>query len=295
MIKRTLYFSNPARLRVKDNQLLIIREEQQDVSVPIEDLGFIVLDHYSITISHQTLAELLNHNVAIITTNKKHMPAGLMLPMAGNIEQGESLRAQINASIPLKKRLWQQTVRAKIKNQANLLDRIGCKEHALRSMINQVLSDDSTNQEAAAAKMYWQLLFNPEKFHRHREGQPPNNLLNYGYAILRSVIAKALCGTGLLPQLGIHHCNRYDPFPLADDIMEPYRPFIDEIVLQIFHDGEDVSELNPELKKRLLEIPAIGVMMKGEVKPLHLAAARTAASLKRCFEEEDKNIIYPVL
>ena len=295
MIKRTLYFSTPARLRVKNRQLRIIRDDKDEATIPIEDIGFVILDHYGVTISHHTLAELLDANVAVITTDETHMPVGMFLHLEGNKEQGGSFRAQLEASLPLKKQLWQQTIKAKIRNQGTLLDQIGVTGHPLRSMAKNVLSDDSSNQEAAAAKTYWKLLFDPVHFKRHRYGKPPNNLLNYGYAILRGIITRSLCGTGLLPVIGIHHRNRYNAYPLADDIMEPFRPFVDEIVLNICQEELDISVLTPELKRKLLELPGVGVLMKKEIKPLHLAAARTAASLKRCFTGEAKELVFPVL
>ena len=295
MIKRTLYFGNPARLRAKDRQLRIIREDKSETIIPIEDIGYLILDHYGVTISHHALAELLANNVAVITTDETHMPAGMFLHLEGNKEQGGSFRAQLEASTPLKKQVWQQTIKAKIRNQANLLDQIGVRGHPLRSMIKEVLSDDASNREAAAAKTYWKLLFDPMLFKRHRYGKPPNNLLNYGYAVLRGVITRALSGTGLLPMLGIHHRNRYNAYPLADDIMEPYRPFVDEIVWNLCQEELDLSTLTPELKRKLLELPGVGVLLKKEVKPLHLAAGRTAASLKRCFAGEVKEVIFPVL
>lgn len=293
MIKKTLYFGNPVQLRVKNEQLRIIRETDPEVTIPIEDIGFIVIDHYGITISHHALSALLTNNVAIITTDETHLPVGIFWPLHGNQEQGDSIRAQIESNLSLKKRLWQQTVQAKIKNQAGLLKKIGLNSQPLENFLTQVKSDDATNQEAAAAKVYWQLLFDPIQFRRHRYGKPPNNLLNYGYAILRGVIARAICGTGLLPIPGIHHRNRYNGFPLADDIMEPYRPFVDELVWQLVMDEPEVDVLRPEIKRRLLEVPVLGVQMNQEKKPLHLAAALTAASLKQCFLAQEKKISYP--
>ncbi|HPG41551.1 MAG TPA: type II CRISPR-associated endonuclease Cas1 [bacterium] len=295
MLKRVLYFGNPAQLRVKDLQLRILRPEQDEITAPIEDIGYIILDHYGVTISHHALAELLANNVAVITTDQTHMPAGLFLPLAGNTEQGGSFRAQLEAPDTLKKQLWQQTIKAKIRNQANLLDQVGITGHPLKSMLRYVYSDDSANQEGAAAKAYWQLLFDPVRFRRHRYGEPPNNLFNYGYAILRGVVARALCGAGLLPMLGIHHRNRNNAFPLADDIMEPYRPFVDELVWRMVQDEPEIDDLTPDLKKQLLEIPSLGVTIKGQARPLYLAAAQTAASLKRCYMDEEKTLSYPVL
>ena len=295
MIKKTLYFGNPVRLKLKHNQLRVILEDETEKTIPIEDIGFVIIDHYHAMITHNLLAELLNNNVAVITTNRQHLPTGWFMPLAGNTEQGESFRTQLELAVPAKKRIWQQTVKAKIKNQAGLLDQIGIQGHYLHSLVKDVASDDATNKEAVAAKTYWAHLFAGMGFKRHREGDAPNNLLNFGYAILRGVVARALCGTGLLPMVGVHHRNRYNAFPLADDIMEPYRPFVDEIVWNLSRKYEDLECLTPELKKPLLEIPAIGVSMKGEAKPLHLAAARTASSLKKHMENNKEKIVYPVL
>ncbi|HOX87685.1 MAG TPA: type II CRISPR-associated endonuclease Cas1 [bacterium] len=295
MIKRTVYIGNAASVRVQFEQLRIVQQERES-KVPIEDLGFLILDHYGITLSHGALASLLENNVAVIMTDERHLPLGIFMPLRANKEQSSSFRAQIEAPLPLKKRLWQQTIKAKIKNQAFLLDQIGLEGHPLHSMSEQVLSGDSSNQEAAAAKVYWQLLFEPRHFKRHRDGKPPNNLLNYGYAILRGIVARSLSGTGLLPMLGIHHCNQYNPFPLADDVMEPYRPYVDQIVWELMREEEiDYTALTPEIKQRFLELPSIGVMMNGQAKPLHLATARTAASLKDCLNGEKKMMVYPQL
>ncbi len=295
MIKRTLYFGHAVKIRCKNNQLRIIYKDDTEKTVPLEDIAFMIVDHYSVYISHFTMAEILNHNIALITTDHNHMPAGLFLPLAANTEQSGSIQIQLDCKLTLKKQLWQKTIKSKIKNQSNLLDGIGQSGHPLTSMIKNVRSDDVTNEEAAAAKVYWKLLFDPIHFKRHRYGKPPNNLLNYGYAILRAVIARALCGTGLLPMVGIHHKSRYNPFPLADDIMEPYRPFVDRVVWDISREEIDATTLTTDIKKRLLEIPSLGVEMKAEIKPLYLAAARTAFSLKKCFEKENSNIIYPLL
>lgn len=292
MIKRTLYFSNPTRLRIKDQQLQI-RKEDKTVTIPVEDIGFLILDHYGVTISHAALAELLQNNVAIVTTDMNHMPAGLFLPLAGNTLQNERFRYQLEATQPLKKRLWQQTVKAKIRNQARLLHSLGIPNTFLLNLVKKVRSDDALNMESQAARYYWANLFDPVRFKRHRYGKPPNNLLNYGYAILRSVIARALVGTGLLPGLGIHHRNKYNAYPLADDIMEPYRPFVDEIVWNLAMNEYDISVLRPELKREFLEIPALPVNLRKETMSLMLAASKTTASLQRCFAGESKSMVYP--
>ena len=293
MIKKTFFFGNPASLRVKNNQLLIKRKDKEDRNVPIEDIGFLIIDHYGVTISHGALGALLENNASIITTNEKHMPEGMFLPLAGNSEQNERFRYQLNASEPLKKQLWKQTVKAKIQNQSGLLKQFGLEYEFLNKTYKKVLSGDSGNHESQAARYYWGVLFDLFLFKRYRYGKPPNNLLNYGYAILRAVIARALAGSGLLPGLGIHHRNRYNAYPLADDIMEPYRPYVDEIVWNLAMNEYDISELTADIKRELLEIPNIPVKLNEQPLSLMLAASRTTASLHRCFSGDSRKLIYP--
>lgn len=293
MIKKTLYFSKPVKLKIKLNQLRIIQDDEAERSIPIEDIGYVIIDHYGISISHGVLQQFLDSNVCLITTNDSHLPVGMFLPLSGNSEQCERFRQQVGVGLPLKKQLWQQTVKVKIKNQAALLKSKKLPDQYLKNLIPKVLSDDKSNRESVASRYYWKILYEPLPFRRNREGKPPNNLLNYGYAILRAVIARSLVASGMLPMLGIHHHNRYDPFPLADDIMEPYRPFVDEIVRDMVDEEFDLTRLTPELKKPLLEIPVTAVKLEGEKLPLMLAASRTSASLARCFSGKSTKIIYP--
>lgn len=298
MIKRTLCFGNPTYLRVKDEQMVIEFPggESEVKSVPIEDIGVVVLDSPQITITHVLLNKLLVNNVAVITTNERHMPSGLFFPLESNTLQNERFAVQLSASLPLKKQLWQQTVQAKIQNQANLLKSIGVDVEPMQYWARSVRSGDPDNYEGRAAAFYWKNIFESyadDKFTRGRFDDEPNNLLNYGYAILRSVIARSLVASGLLPTLGIHHHNRYNAFCLADDIMEPYRPYVDSVVLEIVKEGVDCSELTKEIKSRLLVIPALDVVIDGKNSPLMVAAQRTTASLYDCFEGASRKILYP--
>lgn len=308
MIKRTLYFGNPAYLSLKDCQLVVrmpeiikadlpeLFETKTTRTIPIEDIGVVVLDNRQITITQGLLDALLENNCALITCDKSRMPVGLMLPLCGNTTQNERFRAQIDASLPLKKQLWQQTVQAKIKNQAALLHERGVVVSNMLIWSDKVKSGDSDNLEARAAAYYWKNIF-PfiDDFTRGRDGIPPNNLLNYGYAILRAVIARALVSSGLLPTLGIHHHNRYNAYCLADDIMEPYRPYVDRLVLDIIFSGDDYTKLSVDLKSKLLSIPVIDVVINGERRPLMIAASITTSSLAKCFNGEIRKIIYPEL
>lgn len=310
MIKRTLYFGNPAYISVKLSQLEIrlpeveksksLPESFKSVaikSIPIEDIGVVVLDNKQITITHGALGALLENNVAIITCDEHRMPVGLMLPLDGNTTQSERFRHQIEASLPLKKQLWQQTIQAKILNQSTvLLHQRGMECGNMEAWAKQVKSGDGDNLEARAAAFYWQNLFgNIKDFNRDREGVPPNNLLNYGYAILRAVIARSLVGSGLIPTLGIHHHNRYNAYCLADDIMEPYRPYVDKLVAEIVDSGVDISELTADIKGRLLSIPVLDVVINGRRSPLMVGVAQTTASLYKCYSGEIRKIAYPII
>jgi len=303
MIKKTLYFGNPTYLSMKNAQLVIkLPEVEKNDSlpdsfkaesirtVPIEDIGVIVLDNKQITITHGTLEALLENNSAVITCNSSRMPVGLMLPLCGNTTQNERFRDQLDASLPLKKQLWQQTVQAKIKNQAATLKE--CRGAEVRNMlkwVDDVRSGDADNMEARAAAYYWANLF--KNFRRDREGEPPNNLLNYGYAVLRAIIARALVSSGLLPTLGIHHHNRYNAYCLADDIMEPYRPYVDRLVVDMFDGG--ITEIDKEAKTKLLTIPVLDVKINEQRSPLMIAAGLTTSSLYKCFSGESRKIVYP--
>lgn len=308
MIKKTLYFGNPAYLSMKNKQLVLRLPEvekndslpesfKQEAtrSIPIEDIGVVVLDHKQITITQGLMEALLANNCAIISCGSNRMPIGLHLPLDGNTIQSERFRAQIDASLPLKKQLWQQTIQAKITNQAYVLGtNRGVIVKNMEAWVNQVKSGDSDNLEARAAAYYWDNMFPMiENFRRDRDGLPPNNLLNYGYAILRAVIARSLVSSGLLPTLGIHHHNRYNAYCLADDIMEPYRPYVDQLVIDIMNSGCIIDSLSKEIKSQLLSIPVLDVVINGKKSPLMIAASQTTASLAKCFLGELRKITYP--
>lgn len=271
-------------------------KKEAERTFPIEDIGVLILDNKRITITHGLLESLLRNNCAVITCDSVSMPTGLLLPLDGHTLQNERFRAQVDCSKPLRKQLWQQTVQAKISNQAAMLHRLTDAEVGnMRAWVQLVRSDDADNLEARAAAYYWRNFF-PEfpGFVRGREGDPPNNLLNYGYAILRAVVARALVGSGLLPTLGIHHHNKYNAYCLADDVMEPYRPYVDELVKTVARKQKAIDELTTDLKRELLAIPVLDVTINGKRSPLMVAASLTASSLAKCFAGETKNIVYPV-
>lgn len=310
MIKRTLYFGNPAYLSLRNKQLVVkipevesnaelseIIKKDAVTTLPIEDIGVVILDNKRITITTGAMDALLANNCALITCDDRSLPVGLLLPLCGNTTQSERFRHQIEASLPLKKQLWQQTVQSKISNQAAVLQT--CREvrvDCMRVWAKDVRSGDSDNLEGRAAAYYWKNLFGQhiEGFIRDREGIPPNNLLNYGYAILRAIIARALVSSGLLPTLGIHHHNRYNAYCLADDIMEPYRPYVDEHVFRLVQrKGLPTAELTRDWKAELLSIPTLDVVIGGKRSPLMIAATQTTASLYKCFCGELRKVVYP--
>jgi CRISP-associated protein Cas1 len=320
MIKRTLYFGNPSYLSLTNSQLVLRLPEveknttliettspeaverykrEATASIPIEDIGIVVLDHKQITITQALMEALLENNVALITCDSTHHPTGLMLPLCGNTIQNERFRAQLDATEPLKKQLWAQTISKKIKNQAANFHSLKINADYLIPLYRNVKSGDTDNYEATAAAYYWAHIFSKanlaglNKFKRHREGFPPNNYLNYGYALLRATMARSIVSAGLLPTLGIFHHNRYNAYCLADDLMEPYRPYVDKVVCSIIAEHGLNEDIPKEVKAVLLKIPAMDVLMEDEKSPLLNATQRTAVSLVKCFNGEQRKLVYP--
>lgn len=300
MIKKVLCFSNRAYLSCRQRQLIIRTADQMtgepcEYSRPIEDIGAVVIESEQITLSSYLIAALLENKVALIICDGKHMPSGLMLPLEGNTLQSERFDAQTSASLPLKKQLWQQTVSMKIKNQGAVLRKAnGMEIGNMLAWATQVKSGDPENLEGRAAAYYWKNLFGEKPdFVRGQEGDDPNGLLNYGYAILRAVIARSLVASGLMPTLGIHHSNKYNAYCLADDIMEPYRPYVDLMVLEIMRKHQLPPEISNETKRHLLTIPAIDVRIGKLSRPLMIAASMTTASLAKCYLGITRKLLYP--
>lgn len=296
MIKRTLFFGNPAYLSTKNEQIVISYpdKEQETKTVAIEDIGVIVLENQQITITNGLLEKLIHNNVALINCDQYHLPIGLLMPLNGHTEQSERFKNQINASAPLKKNLWQQTISSKIMNQAGVLKEKGIPMRKMELWAKEVTSGDALNHESRAAVYYWQNLIQIENFTRGQKGIPPNNLLNYGYAILRAITARAIVSSGMLPTLGVFHRNKYNAYCLADDIMEPYRPYVDLIVCHIMETEDTFEELTIDIKKQLLSIATIDVFIDGKNSPLMVAMSRTTHSLHECFEGTARKILYPV-
>ncbi len=294
MIKKTIYCGSPAYLSVKYDQLVIQHREdtKPDTLIPIEDIGYLELDNPLITLSIPLLNKLLAENCAVGICDSSHIPSGLLLPLSGHSLHTERIRPQIETSLPIKKRMWQTTIKQKIKNQSAVLSKYDKSHERVFSKIDKVMSGDSTNQEGQAASLYWKALFG-KSFIRDRDGEYPNNLLNYGYAVLRAIIARAIVSTGLHPAIGIHHKNRANPFCLADDVMEPFRPFVDDIVYSIWLENPSATILDRNHKQVLLNIPVIDTIIDDERRPLMNAASITASSIWKCFVGESKSPIYP--
>lgn len=292
MIKQTLMFTSPVCLSLKDGQMVITFKDNIDmVTRPIEDIGFVIVENPQVSISVPLLNELADNNVSVVFCDKKLMPKTMLMTLDGNTTQQESYRYQLDASAPTKKNVWKQLVECKIRNQALLLNKVGRNGDVLKQYYMNVKSGDTDNREGAAAREYWGRIFD-EGFKRAREGLPPNNLLNYGYTILRAAVARALIGSGLYPAFGVFHRNRYNAFPLADDVMEPYRPFVDEIVYHLYYDGA-VSELDNQSKGKLLRVLFSDVKMGKVTRPLENALSLTTASLLRVYKGDADKLSLP--
>lgn len=293
MIKRILEISSgPARLSIAHQQLVIDREGQSRATVPCEDIGVLLVDHPAVTYTHGVFTLLAEMGAAVVLCGSKHLPSSLILPLEGNVVQTERFPGQLEASLPLKKRLWQSLVAGKIRMQAAVLNVAKGEDAGLEALARRVRSGDPENLEAQAAQRYWPRLMGPQ-FRRRRDGPPPNNVLNYGYMVLRAATARALCTAGLLPIVGIHHHHRNNPFCLADDLVEPFRPLVDFRVWALLHEGIPVRELNREIKTALLSLFNETVPLGERKTTLLLAFHAAAASLNESFEKGEPILVFP--
>jgi len=291
MIKRTIEISGEQTyLSVHNGQLVIKREGLEVGRVPCEDIGLLILDSKATSYTHTALVEPLRHDAVIVLCGDNHHPAAFVLPVAANSLQTERLRRQAEAKKPLAKKLWKHIVQAKIANQAAVLEDAEPAAR-MRALIASVRSGDPANVEARAARIYWPALFGDAGFRRDPEGGPPNNLLNYGYMVLRASMARAICGSGLHPSLGLQHHNRYNPFCLADDLLEPYRPWVDGRVRELHVAG--IRAIDRNVKHRLLEVLTDSVRVSGEAGPIMVAMQKTAASLGQCYAGEGEELALP--
>lgn len=296
MITRSIYIGNPAYLKLKDEQMYIMEPSSNEMKgkVSVEDLGLLMLDHFQITISHQLIQKMMGNNVVVVSCDAHHLPHGIMLPLYGHTEHSDRIKDQLQASEPLKKQLWKQTVECKIENQKEVLRRLGNYYEPMMNYQNNVKSGDSTNMEGIAAQHYWKYLISLD-FLRQRFGESPNQFFNFGYAVLRSIVARSIVETGLLPVLGIFHKNKYNPYCLADDLMEPYRPFVDWLVMDWLTKNPEIEELTKEFKAHLLQVATKDVWIDGKKRPLLVAVKTTVISLYKCYIAEKRLISYPEL
>ena len=296
MLYRSIYIGNPAYLKLKDKQLKVTDPESKEEkgSVPIEDIGLLMLDHYQITLSNQLIQELMKNNVILISCDERHLPLAGMLPFSGNTLFSERVKTQIEVSEPLKKQLWKQTVEYKIQNQLKVLEQLGKYASPMYEYLKEVKSGDTTNMEGIAAQHYWKYLIDND-FLRDRFGDYPNPFFNFGYGVLLSIIARALVDTGLLLVLGIFHRNKYNPYCLASDIMEPYRPIVDLLVMKWLQLHPEKQSLDKESKTFLLQIATQDVNIEKLVRPLIVGVKMTASSLLKCYTGEKRQISYPEL
>ncbi|MFC2602879.1 MAG: type II CRISPR-associated endonuclease Cas1 [Treponema sp.] len=293
MVKRTLFFSHAVCLSVRHKQLAIFsKETQEETLVPIEDIGFVIVENALVSLTIPLINELTSNNCAVIFCNEKHMPFSMTMPLDCNEIQSQLFSAQINAKLPVKKNCWKQIVEYKIKNQGLVLKKYDLDFTKLVDFSKSVKSGDPTNMESQAAKFYWDNLFG-KNWCRDRFGDFPNNYLNYGYAILRAAMARALVGSGLLPTLGIHHHNKYNAYCLADDLMEPYRPFIDDEVVEYISTNPEDKEVGLEFKKRILKVLVRDVKMENLTRPMMVALSMTSSSLANALSNESEKLKLP--
>jgi CRISPR-associated protein Cas1 len=294
MIKKVVEVSQAGTfLSVKLGQLVVRRDGQTVGQVPCEDIGVLLVDHTGVTYTHSVLTTLLEQGAAVVICNGQHHPAGMLMPLEGNCVQTERYRQQLLVKEPIKKRLWQQIIQSKIKHQAKIVCEDEKTSGYLRGLAKQVRSGDPDNIEAQAARRFWRAYLQGLEFRRQRDGVWPNAFLNYGYTVMRAAVARALCSTGLLPALGIHHSNKYNAFCLADDVVEPFRGFVEAKVRTLCRERRPEESLSQTVKAVLLETLYETVEIGGYSGPLMVGLHRTAASLVRCFAGEDKQLELP--
>lgn len=294
MLKRALFFTQPFVLSLRNSQMVVYTREmpQEKRTIPIEDIGYVILEHPQIQVTLPLLNALSDNNVSVVICGENRMPNAMLLNLDSNTTQGESFRDQVAATATLKRNLWQQVVEAKIRNQAALLTKLGKDGDLLKPMWRNVKSGDADNREGVASKVYWQEMYG-RSFVRERTGGGANILLNYGYTILRAATARALMGSGLLPAFGIFHRNRYNAFPLADDMMEPFRPYVDEMVYEMVAAG--ATELDKDAKSKLIGLLFVDTHFPTVMRPLDIALTMATASLAKCFAGKCKTLTFPRL
>jgi CRISPR-associated protein Cas1 len=284
--------SVPARLRVANEQLLIEPEGQPTASVSLCDVAVLIVAHPQIRYTQAVLAGLASAGGVMVACDRENLPVGMLIPLAAHSTQAERFAAQASAALPLKKNLWRQLVQAKIRAQSEVLRDLRGSDHGLSSLVSRVRSGDPANVEARAARRYWPKLIGDPQFRRGRDQADANQPLNYGYAVLRAIVARALCAAGLHPSLGLHHHNRYDAYCLADDMMEPFRPLVDRAVVTAVS-VRCTHELSSEVKRDLLMMLTGRVRVDGQQRTLFDGVSRAASSLADIFLGKAKRLVLP--
>jgi len=292
VIKRTLEISrDPAYLSVSLDQLQIKREDHPPASIPCEDIGVVLVDHPQVTYTHGALVKLAESDAVVVVCGKNHLPVALVMPIADHSQVVWRVNEQIAVGKPLRKQLWKQLVQAKVRAQAAVLPPDSAARRKLLALARQVRSGDPENVEARAARVYWGCWLPDRPFRRDPDGDDLNPLLNYGYAVVRAAVARAIVAAGLLPSLGLKHCHRANAFCLADDLMEPLRPLVDDRVRRLSLEG--VERVDQQSKASLLELLSEEVAFLGERGPLMVNLHRFVASLVRCYRGEDERLAIP--
>ncbi|MBI2794517.1 MAG: type II CRISPR-associated endonuclease Cas1 [Ignavibacteria bacterium] len=294
MIKRSIIIASQSFISTKDEQLIIVnRESGEEKAIPIEDIGFLELASTQATITSASLAKLAQCGIPAIICDSSNYPISISTPIYGNTLHNERLRLQIEASKPTLKRVWQALIIAKIRNQADVVEYLGGTGKTLRRYAETVLSDDSSNRESSAARQYWQQVLTQFDVIRDPDGAFPNNFLNYGYAVLRSSVARGLVGAGFHPAIGIKHKNRYNAFALADDVMEPYRPFVDSHVIPYCKNIDKGESLTPTHKKHIVSVLTIDSYHSDGRRPLMNSIELTCARIVKAFQGDIKVLDLP--
>jgi CRISPR-associated protein Cas1 len=285
---RVLDFSfGDAHLSVRHQQLVVRREANPEVTTPLADIAVVVLASRRVTLTQSVLSGLMDAGAAVIVCDESMLPSGLMLPLSAHTMQTRRMIAQARATLPRRKRIWQQIVRAKVLAQAAALEVRVSTDGGLRELAARIRSGDPENIESQAAQRYWPLLFNDPDFLRRRGAPNQNRHLNYGYAVFRATVGRALCAAGLHPSLGVHHRSRSNPYCLADDLIEPWRPLVDAEVAEIVGEHGIDAPLDPHAKQRLVGLLHERLDHEGESRTTVEWINRSASSLAACLTERE--------
>ena len=291
MIGRVIEIASEGRHLARYRGLMTVSAgSTEDGRVPLDDIGVLLCNARGLTYSNDLLTELARRGVAVVLCGANYLPVAWIWPLDGNHIQALRMRCQLEATLPLRKRLWQTMVKTKIEQQKSVLEMLGKSDGGLDTLARRVKSGDPDNMEAQAARQYWPRLFGTD-FQRERFGEMPNPLLNYGYTVLRAAMARAVTAAGLHPSLGVHHHNRYDAMCLVDDLMEPFRPAVDYAVARLVESG--CTEVTSEAKRTLVGVLAADMSTDRGTTPLETCLERAAQSLAQSFEVKQASLVFP--